>query len=618
MRKIDPGIRVGAGFALVALLVCAGVAGLPRIVLSKAHSATGGRPATIEERRKQLKDLLAEQWEYTMRTSPEWASMLGDKRYNDKSSDESEKAVYADQEASRNFLERFEAIDTTGFPEQEMLNKKLMVRDLKLGLEGARFKDWEMPVTQYFGIQINLPELVSVLPFDTVKDYEDYVTRLQNMPKKFDDVTDRMRKGVADHLIPPKILLEQATRQTEKIASSKPEDSPFMDPTKKFPASFSTEDKARLQQKMLEVLRSRVTPAYEKFAKFLREEYAPQGRSEPGLWALPDGEARYAHAIRDLTTTDLAPELIHEIGLREVARDQAEMLKVAKKLGFSDLKSFNEAARANPALHPKSRQELLDLYRKYVDQMWLKLPQLFGRLPKAKVEVLPVEGFREKEASKADYVTGTPDGNRPGHIMVNTGEFEKRTLMEVECVAYHEGVPGHHMQLSIAQELPELPPFRQQEFYSAYIEGWGLYAERLGEEEGFYQDPYGRYGYLQADLQRAMRLVADTGLHDQHWTRQQVVDYFHANSGIDEPTVQSETDRYIAWPAQALGYKIGQLKFIELRQKAEKELGTKFDLKAFHDRALDGGALPLDFLEARISAWIEEQKQAGVKSAGAN
>ena len=361
-----------------------------------------------------------------------------------------------------------------------------------------------------------------------------------------------------------------------------------------------------------------MTPAYEKFAKFLREEYAPQGRSEPGLWALPDGEARYAHAIRDLTTTDLAPELIHEIGLREVARDQAEMLKVAKKLGFSDLKSFNEAARANPALHPKSRQELLDLYRKYVDQMWLKLPQLFGRLPKAKVEVLPVEGFREKEASKADYVTGTPDGNRPGHIMVNTGEFEKRTLMEVECVAYHEGVPGHHMQLSIAQELPELPPFRQQEFYSAYIEGWGLYAERLGEEEGFYQDPYGRYGYLQADLQRAMRLVADTGLHDQHWTRQQVVDYFHANSGIDEPTVQSETDRYIAWPAQALGYKIGQLKFIELRQKAEKELGTKFDLKAFHDRALDGGALPLDFLEARISAWIEEQKQAGVKSAGAN
>ena len=475
-----------------------------------------------------------------------------------------------------------------------------------------------MPVTQYFGIHIDMPQLVSVLPFDTVKDYEDYVTRLQNMPKKFDDVTDRMRKGVADHLIPPKILLEQATRQTEKMASSKLEDSPFMDPTKKFPASFSTEDKARLQKKMLEAVRSRVTPAYEKFAKFLREEYSPQGRSEPGLWALPDGEARYAHAIRELTTTDLAPELIHEIGLREVARDQAEMLKVAQKLGFSDLESFNEAARANPALHPKSRQELLDLYRKCVDQMWLKLPQLFGRLPKAKVEVLPVEAYREKESSAAQYVQGTPDGKRPGHIMVNTGEFEKRTLMEVESVAYHEGVPGHHMQLSIAQELPELPPFRQQAFYSAYIEGWGLYAERLGAEEGFYQDPYSRYGYLQADLQRAIRLVVDTGLHYKHWTRQQVVDYFHANSGIDEVEVQSETDRYIAWPAQALGYKIGQLEFIELRQKAEKELGTKFDLKAFHDRALDGGALPLDLLEARINAWIEEQKQAGVKPAGAN
>jgi uncharacterized protein (DUF885 family) len=294
------------------------------------------------------------------------------------------------------------------------------------------------------------------------------------------------------------------------------------------------------------------------------------------------------------------------------------MLKIARKMGFSDLKSFNAAVVTNPALHPKSRQELLDLYSKYVNQMWAKLPKLFGRLPKAKVEVLPVESYREKQAPDALYVFGTPDGKRPGHIMVNTGDYEKRTLLQVESIAYHEGVPGHHMQGAIAQEMPTLPPFRQQAYYIAYGEGWGLYAERLGEEVGFYQDPYSMYGHLQADLVRAIRLVVDTGLHYKHWTRQQVVDYFHANSGIDEPTVQSETDRYIAWPAQALGYKIGQLKFVELRERAKKELGGKFDIRGFHDRALDGGALPLDLLETRINGWIEEQKRTASAGAKAN
>ena len=294
------------------------------------------------------------------------------------------------------------------------------------------------------------------------------------------------------------------------------------------------------------------------------------------------------------------------------------MLKIAQRLGFTDRKALEATITTNPALHPKSRQELLDLYSKYVDQMWTKLPELFGRLPKAKVEVLPVEAYHEKEASDAYYVFGTPDGKRPGHIMVNTGDFEKRTLLEVESTAYHEGVPGHHMQGSIAQELPTLPPFRQQAYYIAYGEGWGLYAERLGEEVGFYQDPYSMYGHLQADLLRAIRLVVDTGLHYKHWTRQQVVDYFHANSGIDEPEVQSETDRYIAWPAQALGYKIGQLKFLDLRELAKKELGHRFDLRAFHDEVLGAGALPLDLLEARMNSWIEEQKQSARKSTMAN
>jgi uncharacterized protein (DUF885 family) len=390
-----------------------------------------------------------------------------------------------------------------------------------------------------------------------------------------------------------------------------------MEPARKFPASFTLGQKTRLQQQMLAAVRDQVIPAYARFTKFVSEEYVPHGRSEPGVWALPDGDARYSFAVKDSTTTDLTPEQIHRIGLQEVARDQAAMLKVVQRLGYSDLKSFNAAVATNPALHPKSRQELIDLFRKYVDQMWPKLPKLFGRLPGAKVEVLPVESYREKEAAFAQYASGTPDGKRPGHIMVNTGDYEKRTLLDVESTTYHEGVPGHHMQMSIAQELPTLPPFRQHASYVAYGEGWALYAERLGEEVGLYQDPYSMYGHLQDDLLRAIRLVVDTGLHYKHWSRQQVVDYFHANSGIDEPDVQSETDRYIAWPGQALGYKIGQLKFIELRERAKKELGDKFDIRGFHDEVLSGGALPLDVLTLRINSWIAAQKQPPTKAAGA-
>ena len=597
-------------YAAGALLACAGAAlCIPLWVRGDARKAGTAAGATVEERRKQLSGLLAEHWEYTMRTNPEYASILGDKRYNDKSSDASEKAIYVDLEEQKKFLKRFEAVDTSGFPEQEELNKALMVRNIRMQLEGAAFKEWEMPVSQFNGIHIDVPQLVSVLPFDTVKDYEDYVTRLKNLPKQFDDIEDLMRKGVADRLVPPKILLEQVVKQAGTIAESKAEESPFMEPAKKFPAGFSAEDKTRLQQAMLAAVREQVTPAYVKFTKFVSEDYVPHGRSDPGEWALPNGDARYAFAVKQSTTTQMTPQQIHEIGLQEVARDQAAMLKVAQKLGFADLKALNAAVEKNPALHPKSRQELLDLYRKYIDQMWGKLPDLFGRLPKAKVEVLPVETYREKEASGAQYNDGTPDGKRPGHVMVNTGDYEHRTTLNVETTAYHEGVPGHHMQISIAQELPTLPPFRQHAFYIAYGEGWALYSERLGEEVGFYQDPYSMYGHLQDDLLRAIRLVVDTGFHYKHWTRQQVVDYFHANSGIDEPDVQSETDRYIAWPAQALGYKIGQLKIIELREKARKELGEKFDIRKFHDEVLGGGALPLDVLEQRINTWIGKQKE---------
>ena len=351
-----------------------------------------------------------------------------------------------------------------------------------------------------------------------------------------------------------------------------------------------------------------------KFAKFVKEEYAPNGRTEPGLWSLPDGEARYAFRVKTNTTTNQSPEEIHQVGLREVARIEAEMLKVAKKLGFADRKNFNASIEKNPDVHPKSRLEILDRYRKYTDQMYAKLPELFGRFPKAKVEIMPIEEFRENEASTS-YNQGTPDGSRPGHIMVNTGKFAEQTTLSIETTTYHEGVPGHHMQISIAQELPALPPFRQQYFVTAYVEGWALYAERLGEEVGFYQDPYSYYGHLSDEMLRAIRLVVDTGFHYKRWTRQQVVDFFHEHSATDEVEVQRETDRYIAIPGQALGYKIGQLKILELRAKAQKELGNKFDIRGFHDTVLASGALPLDVLEKEVDNWVKAQQGANTKTA---
>jgi uncharacterized protein (DUF885 family) len=586
--------------SLICLLIAA--------MLIPATFAAPNPPADLEARRKALNDLLHEQWEYIMSKNPIYASILGDKRYNDKLDDFSQQAIDDNLVQIRRFLDRFEGIDTGGFPEQEVLNKELMVRDLKMDLEGARFKPWEMPVTQEGGIHIDAPQLVSVLSFTSVKDYEDYITRLKLLPRLFDQTTEQMRKGMAEGLMPPKILLEKVVTQADGIATTAADQSPFLHPFEKFPDAVSEADRKRLHDAGLAAVKDSVIPAYVKFTVFVRDEYAPKGRGEPGAWALPDGDAWYAFRVKESTTTNLSPEEIHQLGLAQVKEIESRMIAVVNQLGYKDMNSFKAAVDADPKLHARSREQILDLYRKYEDQMYARLPEMFGRLPKAKLEVMPVEEFREKEAPDAAYMDGAPDGSRPGHIMVNTGDFAKRTLLDLETTAYHEGVPGHHMQISIAQELPELPLFRQHEEYTAYTEGWALYSERLGKEVGFYQDPYSYYGHLQDDMLRAIRLVVDTGFHYKHWTRQQVVDYFHAHSSIDEVSVQSETDRYMAWPAQALGYKIGQLEILKLRQYAKDQLGDKFDIRGFHDEVLSGGALPMDVLSTRIHDWVAQQK----------
>ena len=355
-------------------------------------------------------------------------------------------------------------------------------------------------------------------------------------------------------------------------------------------------------------IQTQVLPSYQRFAKFMSVQYVPKGRADPGVWAMPGGDAYYAFLIRQMTTLDKTPAQIHQIGLDEVKRDEAAMLEIVHQLGFADLKSFRTALATNPKEHPQSKEALIDAYKGYIAQMEPQLPELFGRLPKERLEVVAMPAFAEKESPMAYYYEGTAGGSRPGRVDVNLYNFSERSLATVESVSYHEGVPGHHLQISIAQELTGLPEFRKYQQYTAFAEGWALYSERLGKEIGFYKDPYSDYGRLENDMWRSIRLVVDTGVHSKHWTRQQMVDYFHEHSALDETNIQSEVDRYIAWPAQALGYKMGQLKILELRDRAKAALGAKFDLKAFHDEVLDSGALPLDVLEKRADAWIAAQK----------
>jgi uncharacterized protein (DUF885 family) len=571
---------------------------------------------SLEARRQELKTLITEQWEYVMRENPEFATIIGDYRYNDQWSDDSLAHVEQVRKDWQKWLARFEAIDTAGFPEQEKLNQQLMVRNLRERLEGIDLKLYEMPVDQFFGAHLLLAQFVSNVPFNTTKQYEDYLARLHKIPGLMSDLIEVMKQGAKDKLLPPRFLLEKTVEQCKSIAAPAGEANAFGQPASHFPDAVPAGDRKRLHDAIVAAVDSEVRPAYTKLANFIATDYAPKGRTEPGMWALPNGEALYRFRIRQQTTTTMEPEAIHQLGLAQVAGIEAEEMVVAKKLGFEDLKKFRASLKTNPKLIPTSREQIVDTYRRYIGQMQAQLPRLFRLLPKTAVEVRPMEQFREKEAAAAEYDQGTPDGSRLGIVFVNTGDYQNRSLLSAESTAYHEGVPGHHMQISIAQTLPDLPPFRQQGGYVAYEEGWALYSERLGKDIGFYQDPYSDFGRLSAEMLRAVRLVTDTGVHYKHWTRQQMVDFFHEHSTEDEPNVQAETDRYIAIPAQALAYKLGQLEILKLRQRAQSELGDKYDIRAFHDEILNGGALPLDVLETRVTAWVAAQKSG--KAGGAN
>jgi len=578
------------------------------VSLALTAGGAAAQDLPLNNRVKTLNAIFTDHWEDQLKHEPEFASSIGDNRYNDQLRDYSVQAYNESLSRQRGFLTRLAELDTAGMSAQEQLSKDLLVRELILNQEEARFKPWEMPVTQFDGLQVSLPQLVPRLTFNSVKDYDDYIARLKQVPRAFQQITDDMSIGMDDHREPPAYLMEKVLVQVNAIANQKPEDGPFAQPLKKFPASVSATQQERIRQELLAAISGQVAPAYVRFGKFLKAQYIPAGRNDPGIWALRDGEAYYRFLVKRSTTTEMTPEQIHQIGVDQVKQDEEQLLAIAHKLGFADIKALQNAATHNPKLFPTSKEQLLDAYRGDLDLMRPKLPQLFGRLPKAPLVVMPVPAYSEKDQAAAYYEHGSPDGSRPGMVFVNTYQFETRSLADVESRAYHEGLPGHHLQISIAQELTDVPDFRKYLGYTAYTEGWGLYAEQLGKDVGFYQDPYSDYGRLEGDIWRAVRLVVDTGVHSQHWTRQQMVDYFHDHSAVEESGVQAEVDRYIAWPAQALGYKVGQLKFLELRAKAQQALGDKFKLSAFHDQVLDSGALPLDTLEQRVDSWIAQQK----------
>jgi uncharacterized protein (DUF885 family) len=547
--------------------------------------------------------LFEEQYESDLRNFPERATAFGDYRYNDKLADYSIDAIVQRHKTDELFLARLEAIPSTGFSDQDQLSHDLLARVLRQRIADFDLKEYEMPINQQNGIHTSLADLPLSVPLDSVKHYEDYIARLHQVPRVLSQTIEVLRAGMKDKLMPVRFLLEKLPVQCQGIIDA----DPFLIPAKKYPASVSSEDQKRLTEQITDAINLDVIPAYKTFADFLRTVYAPEGRTILSVTSLPDGQKRYENDIYARTTTHLTPDEIHQLGLREIDRIQAEMTLIAKKEGFADLASFRASLKTNPKYIPTSSDQILDAFRHYIAQMEPKLPKLFTLLPKSPVTVEAIPAFQA--AAATHYVTGTPDGTRPGRVVVATSNFAERSLIDDEAIAYHEGIPGHHMQLSVQQQLTGLPKFRRHGLgFNAYIEGWALYAEQLGKEVGFYQDPVSDYGRLSSELFRAVRLVVDTGIHSKGWTRDQVVDFFRKSGAVDEPTIQSETDRYIAWPAQALSYKLGQLKFRELRERARRELGPKFDIRSFHDEMLDGGTLPLDLLEARTDKWIAQQK----------
>jgi uncharacterized protein (DUF885 family) len=576
--------------------------------------ASAAQAAAATDANQQLDQLAEAFFEATLPLNPTSATSIGDNRYNHLYTAGFDPDVRARFRALRTEYEgRLQAIDRNALDVEHQLTYDIFRRNLEDARTGERFPGHLVPLNQFFNFTagfVGMGSGTGLHPFRTVKDYEDFLGRIQGFEHVIDVAIANMREGMRTGVVQPRVLMERVLPQLSAHVVDDPTQSLFWGPVTSMPESFSPADRERLTAAYTAAIRDRVVPSFRRLHDFVRDEYMPATRSTVGLSALPDGRAWYEFAVRQNTTTDLTPEQIHDIGLSEVARLHREIEGVMRQVGFQgDLKAFMRQMQTEPRFRYETREQMLDDYRAAQARIDASTDRLFDVKPRANYEIRPVEPFRERSFSGGSYQAASLDGTRPGVFHLNTYDPPGRPRYGMESLLIHEGSPGHHFQISIARELEDLPRMRRFGGYTAYVEGWGLYAETLGRELGLYTDPYQYYGFLSSELWRSIRLVLDTGIHAKGWTLEQAMQYARENSSQSETTIQSEVERFAAIPGQALAYKMGQLKITELRRRAEAALGPRFDIKAFHRAILENGALPLDVLDARIDRWIAQQRQ---------
>jgi uncharacterized protein (DUF885 family) len=592
------------------------IAGIVLLAACRATPEPGAAPASAPAQAQvtlnRLNALYAEFWEASLQLNPLLATYLGDTRYNDQLPDFYSPGYRARVSAfNRDWLARVRAVDAAALSGQDRLSYDIFIAQLEEAIEGERFPGWQQPLNQFYSFPnqfVMLGSGTNAQPFRTVKDYDDWLARAGQLPTLFESAMAAMREGMKHGVVQPRVLMEKVLPQLDALIHERAEDTLFWKPVAAMPAALRESDGERLETAYRALIETRLLPAYRDLRRFVAEDYLPKARDSHGLGALPGGADWYAYNVRQMTTTELSPETIHQIGLDEVARIHGEMRKVMVQMGFEgDLQAFFAYMTSDPRFEFASEEAMLAYYRNFEAQLDPKLDAMFSLQPKAAFEIRPVEPFRAASAAGGSYQPPAEDGSRPGVFYLNTYDLPSRKTWDMQALYLHEAKPGHHFQIALQQELTGLPTFRRYGRDTAYIEGWGLYAEYLGEELGAYDTPEAYFGRLQAELWRAIRLVVDTGLHAKGWTREQVIAYMRENSATTETEAVAETERYMALPGQALAYKLGELKLKELRARAEAALGERFDLRAFHAEVLESGSLPLAVLEAKIERWIAAQ-----------
>lgn len=567
--------------------------------------------ASSENDTSHLNHLYQDYWEFILKENPTFATYLGDHRYDNWLEDVSAQAYDQRIEQFRNFLASLQSFKKPASGE-DRLNYDLFKRELALRIEGTKYRPYLLSLTQQTGPHIDLPQLVTYHPFKTLQDYANYVSRLTQFRRVFDQTITNLKIGIEEKIVQPRSVVEKIIPQLQAQIVHSPDQSELHKPIEKLPSDISGEGAQRIAADVDEAILNYAIPAYSKFLNFVKEEYLPKSRAHPGIWSVPNGRAMYAYNIRLFTTAKLTPSQIHTLGKRELARIGREIEVILRKAGFKgSLQLFNETLRNDKSNFYTTGQDLLDRFKEILRQMDMKLSEFFGRLPEAKYDFREIERWRADAAPAAYYYAPPEDRSRPGYFYVNTYKPETRPKYMMEALAYHEAVPGHHLQISIQQELTTLPKFRRHGGYTAFVEGWALYAELLSKQMGFYKDLLADYGRLTAEAWRASRLVVDTGIHSLKWTRDQAIKFMKNNTASSEQDIVSEVDRYIAWPGQALAYKMGELKIRDLRAKAETRLKRRFDIRRFHDELLNDGALPLDILQAKMSRWTTSSARKG-------